>query len=196
MITAIVLAAGESRRMGSPKMLLPWHGRTVVEAVVACLREGGLHEILVVVGGDREGVEQALLGWRVGFVFNAAFARGEMLSSIQAGLRAVNVETEAAMLTPGDLPRMGASTVRALIEAGAAAPDRICAPVYRGRRGHPVLLPKAFWPDLLGLGEGDSLRTFLRARQGEIERVEVPDAGIHDDLDTPSDYQRSVRRRE
>jgi len=195
MITGIVLAAGESLRMGSPKMLLPWHGRSVVEAVVASLREGGLERILIVVGGGREGVEQALAGAQVGFAFNPAFARGEMLSSIQAGLRAMDDETEAAMLTPGDLPRIRPATVRAVMEAMAAAPARIGVPVYGGRRGHPVLVPRAYWPALLALGEGDSLRTFLRAHEDEIARVEVPDPGIHADLDTPSDYQRAVKRK-
>lgn len=194
MIAGIVLAAGESLRMGSPKMLLPWRGRSVVEAVVAHLREGGLDKILVVVGGGREGVEQALAEARVGFVFNPAFARGEMLSSIQAGLSAMDDETEAAMLTPGDLPGIHPATIRSLMEAMAAAPGTICVPAYGGRRGHPVLVPRAYWPALLALGEGDSLRGFLRAHEGEITRVEVPDPGIHTDLDTPSDYQKAAKQ--
>ena len=192
MITGIVLAAGESLRMGSPKMLLPWHGRSVVEAVVSNLREGGLDRILIVVGGSREGVERALAEAQVGFVFNPEFARGEMLSSIQVGLRALEDEPEAAMLTPGDLPRILPATIRALMEANAAAPGRICVPVYDGRRGHPVLVPRVFWPALLALGEGDSLRGFLRSHENEIMRVEVPDPGIHADLDTPSDYRRAA----
>ncbi len=192
MIAGIVLAAGQSRRMGSPKLLLPWHGRTVVEAVVATLHEGGVERILVVVGGDREAVERALAKVEVEFVMNPAFGEGEMLSSIQVGLRAMGDDAHAALLMPGDLPSIQSATIRAVVVAGENAPDRIAVPVHGGRRGHPVLLPRAHWHDLLALGEGESLRGFLRAREREILRVEVPDPGIHADIDTPADYQGAV----
>ena len=193
MISGIVLAAGQSRRMGSPKLLLPWHGRTVVEAVVGTLRQGGVHRIIVVVGEDREAVERALGDGQVEFVVNPAFGRGDMLSSIQAGLGAIGGEALAALLTPGDLPSIQPATVRAVLGAGEGAPDRLCVPVYGGRRGHPVLIPRAYWRDLLALGEGESLRSFLRAREADITRVEVQDPGIHTDIDTPADYEGAVQ---
>ena len=193
MISGIVLAAGQSRRMGSPKLLLPWHDRTVVEAVVGTLREGGVDRIIVVVGEDREAVERALGDGQVEFVVNPAFGRGEMLSSIQAGLAAIGGETLAALLTPGDLPSIQPATVRAVLGAGVGAPDRLCVPVYGGRRGHPVLIPRAHWRDLLALGEGESLRSYLRAREGEIIRVEVQDPGIRADIDTPADYDGAIK---
>jgi CTP:molybdopterin cytidylyltransferase MocA len=113
----LILAAGQSRRMGSAKLTLPWRdGRTVIEAVVRALRAGGVGRIVVVVGGDRASVESALAGSQVEFVENPGFADGEMLGSIQIGLRGLGAEPLAALLAPGDLPALLQST-RALIEA-------------------------------------------------------------------------------
>jgi CTP:molybdopterin cytidylyltransferase MocA len=177
--------------MGSPKLTLPWRdGRTVVEAVVAALHRGGVERILVVVGGDRQAVERALAGSGVEFVENPLYVQGEMLSSIQVGLRAMGDGPQAALLTPGDLPAIQPATVRAVVEAWAASSDALCVPVHGGRRGHPVLLPRRTWPEVLALGPGESLRTYLRLHVDEIQRVEVPDAGIHADLDSPQDYRQ------
>jgi molybdenum cofactor cytidylyltransferase len=191
-MAGLVLAAGRSRRMGSAKLTLPWRdGRTVVEAVVAALREGGVTRILVVVGGDRRGVEHALAGTKVEFVENPRFADDEMLGSIQVGLRAMGGAPMAALLTPGDLPAIQSATVRALIDAWDGSGDAICVPVYEGRRGHPVLLPRRAWPEVLALGPGESLRNYLRLRAAELRQVDVPDPGIHSDIDSPEDYRRT-----
>jgi CTP:molybdopterin cytidylyltransferase MocA len=131
--------------------------------------------------------------WRadVEFVPTPSSARRNA-SSIQAGLRALKGPIPAALLTPGDLPAIRPDTIGALLRAWATAPEKIWAPEFGGRRGHPVLLPEACWPDLLALGESESLRTFLRRHETEIARLAVEDPGIHADLDTPADYQRAV----
>src|SRR5512144_1165841 len=95
LITAIILAAGESRRMGRPKMLLPWGGSTVLQTVIAAFRTAGTEEILVVTGAGREQIESSI-GASAQTVFNPDFANGEMLSSIQAGLRAMPPGASAA----------------------------------------------------------------------------------------------------
>ena len=188
-VAGLVLAAGRSRRMGSAKLTLPWRdGRTVVEAVVAALRDGGVGRIGVVVGGDRQAVEQALAGSNVEFVENPRFADDEMLGSIQVGLRAMGDDPTAALLTPGDLPAIRPATVRALIDAWGESGDAICVPVCEGRRGHPVLLPRRAWPEVLALASGESLRSYLRLHAAELRPVEVPDPGIHADIDSPADY--------
>jgi CTP:molybdopterin cytidylyltransferase MocA len=178
--------------MGSAKLTLPWQGsRTVVESVVAALRGGGVGRIMVVVGGDREAIELALAGSGVEFAANPRYADDEMLGSIQVGLQAMDDEPAAALVTPGDLPAIRAATVRALIEAWAASEDAVCVPVYGGRRGHPVLLPRSAWPEVLALGPAESLRTYLRLRLADLRQVEVPDPGIHADIDTPVDYRQA-----
>ena len=189
-LAGVVLAAGHSRRMGLSKLTLPWtEGRTIIEAVVAALRGGGLRRILVVVGGDRQEVEAAVARSQVELVENPSFAEGEMLSSIQAGLRALGDLPAAALITPGDLPAMRPATVQAVVKAWETARDAICAPAYGGRRGHPVLLPRRVWPEVLALPSGQSLRDYLRLRIDDIQVVEVDDPGIHADVDTPQDYR-------
>jgi CTP:molybdopterin cytidylyltransferase MocA len=179
--------------MGASKLTLPWKsGGTIIEAVVALLRQGGVDRILVVVGGERQAIEAVLAKSGVELVENPDFAEGEMLSSIQVGLRALDDASPAALVTPGDLPGIQPSTVRFVVEAWTASGQAVCAPVHGGRRGHPVLLPRRVWPDVLGLRPGQSLRAYLREHRDEILHVEVEDAGIHADVDTPEDY-RSVR---
>ena len=184
----LILAAGRSRRMGSAKLTLPWRDGTVVEAVVAALRGGGVGRILVVVGADQEAIEQALAGSGVEFVENPRYADGEMLGSIQVGLRAMGDGPRAALLTPGDLPAIQPATVRALIEAWLVSEDALCVPVNHGRRGHPVLLPRRTWPQVMALDPGESLRTYLRLHAADLRQVDVPDPGIHADIDSPEDY--------
>jgi CTP:molybdopterin cytidylyltransferase MocA len=180
--------------MGSAKLTMPWQdGRAVVQSVVAALRGGGVKRILVVVGGDRERVEHVLSGAEVEFVTNPGYADGEMLGSIQVGLRAIGEGSLAALLTPGDLPSIQPVTVRTLIEAWKDSPEVICVPAYGGRRGHPVLLPRRVWPEVLALGLDESLRTFLRLRLAEIRQVDVPDPGIHADIDFPDDLRPAGR---
>lgn len=188
-VAGLILAAGRSRRMGSAKLTLPWRDGTVVEAVAAALRRGGVGRILVVVGGDREAIEQALAGSGVEFVENPHYADGEMLGSIQVGLRAMGNEVTAALLTPGDLPAIQPATVRALIEAWRASADALCVPVYGHRRGHPVLLPRRTWPQVMALGPAESLRSYLRLHTAELRPVDVSDPGIHADIDSPEDYR-------
>lgn len=190
MIAGLVLAAGQSRRMGTSKLVLPWkNGQTVIETTVSALRRGGIERVVVVVGSDRDRVEQALAGLGIEFVDNPDYEEGGMLSSIQAGVLAMADEVESVMLLPGDLPGVRASTVEAVRRAWEGQPDRVCAPVHGSRRGHPLAIPRSRWDELLALRRGESLRTFLH-RQEDVVRVEVDDPGIHADLDTPQDYEQ------
>jgi molybdenum cofactor cytidylyltransferase len=191
-VAGLVLAAGQSRRMGSAKLTLPWReGQTVVEAVVEALRGGGVRRIVVIVGADRLGVEAALAGSEVEFVENPAYAQGDMLGSIQIGLRAMGQSPAAALITPGDLPAIQPETVRAVLHGWQQSDDAITVPVSDGRRGHPVLLPRRAWTGVAVLEAGQSLRMYLRQHAAEIHHVEVADPGIHRDVDTPDDYRRA-----
>ncbi len=218
-ITAIVLAAGLSRRMGQPKMLLPWHGTTVLGQVLRTLtdaitdsgtdkdtekrimarkveeRTGGL-EILVITGAARELVEAevarlAAKGLPVRAVFNSQHEAGEMMSSIRVGLAASSPEAEFALIALGDQPQLSPQSARGVVSAAKQAGARLILPSYQMRRGHPWLVRRDLWPDLMAATTG---RDFLRARETEIVYVNA-DETILKDLDTPEDYQQGLKLR-
>jgi molybdenum cofactor cytidylyltransferase len=198
-ITAILLAAGESRRMGQPKLLLPWGETSVLGQVVAMFAAGlstdtaAGYEILVVTGGARELVEADVMRlaerYPLRSVYNPEYAQGGMVSSIQAGLAALGPGTRAALIGLGDQPQVREETVRRICAAYVQKEAPIVIPSFQGRRGHPWLATKPFWPEILALPPSVSPRQFLNAHAGQIEYV-AADQSILQDLDTPEDYQR------
>ena len=188
MIWAVVLAAGESRRMGTQKLLLPFGETTVVEAVVATALGSGVDRVMVVLGSDADEVRKKLESSGAAFTINEDYARG-MLSSIQAGFKALGGDAEAVVVMLGDQPFLPAKVVDAVIEAYRTGGKGIVIPVFRGRRGHPVLVDMKRRDEVLGLDPADGLRQLMRARPGDIREVDVDDANILRDMDTPEDYR-------
>ena len=181
---AIILAAGMSSRMGENKVLLPWRdGRTLVAHVAAKFLRAGISEVVVVTGRDAERVEASLAGLDVRPVHNPDYATGEMLSSLQAGLRALPAGLEAAYVQPADMPCVPEDVIgllRARHETGFSV-----APSYKGRRGHPVLLDRVDWRRMLGLAAGARPRDGL----GRVRLVDVADEGVVLDVDTRAAYE-------
>jgi molybdenum cofactor cytidylyltransferase len=190
-IWAVVLAAGESRRMGTQKLLLPFGERTVVEAVVAAALGSRADRVMAVLGADAGKVRRKLETSGVAFTVNEDYTRG-MLSSVQAGFKALGKDAEAAVVMLGDQPFLPAKVVDAVVGAYRASGKGIVIPVFRGRRGHPVLVDMKYRVEVLGLDPADGLRQLVRAHPGDVHEVEVDDANILRDLDTPEDY-RSVK---
>lgn len=190
MITAVILAAGESKRMGQPKMLLPWGNEKVLTHVVNVFQNAGIEDILVVTGGAREQVERLLSGQRVRTVYNEAHAGGEMLSSVQCGIKSVARQTQAMLIGLGDQPQVREGSVRRVCEAFRESKSNLVVPSYRLRRGHPWLVAQPLWDELLEMKSPQSPRDFLNAHRNDIHYVEVDDPNILADLDTPEDYER------
>lgn len=188
MIAAIILAAGESKRMGQPKMLLPWRETTVLGQVISVLRSADVDDIVTVTGGFRAQVEEVALEHRSGVVFNAEYAGNEMLSSIQCGLRSLKAEVEAALICLGDQPQIQERSVWRVREAYESKKSSLVVPSYQMRRGHPWLVTRPLWEEILKMKPPQSPRDFLNAHSKEIEYVEVDSASILEDLDTPDDY--------
>ena len=196
MIAAVLLAAGESRRMGRPKLTLPWGaGGSVISQVVARFREAGADPLLVVTGGDRDEVERALQGAGAQCLFNPIYRQGGMLSSIKVGLRRlVDGDAEAALVAPADLPSLTVETLRRLLDHRRRSGATLIVPSYEMRRGHPVLIGRGLWQGVLDLAEGETLRDFLRRQAQQIEYVVVQDPGVIRDVDTPEDYAGAAER--
>lgn len=190
MITALILAAGQSKRMGKPKMLLPWGKMTVLETVIATFEAAGVEDIVVVTGGYREQVE-ALIEDSARTVFNPRYAEGEMLSSVQAGLAASKPGTEAVLIGLGDQPQVRERSVKIVLDEYHQSGASIIVPSYQMRRGHPWLVARAHWNEILSLQPSESLRDFLNLHAEDIRYVVSDNDSILQDLDTPEDYLKS-----
>jgi molybdenum cofactor cytidylyltransferase len=192
MIAAIILAAGQSRRMGQPKMLLPWGEDTVLGQVIATYQLAGVENVLVVTGGAHEQVTGIAARHGARSIFNEGYASGEMLSSLQCGLRLLAAEANgapAALIGLGDQPQVQAGCVRQICETFRQSSARLIVPSYRMRRGHPWLVERSLWDELLELQPSQSPRDFLNRHAAEILYVEVDTPTILADLDTPQDYR-------
>lgn len=195
-LAALVLAAGQSRRMGQAKMLLPWGQTTVLGQVVqtlsAATRDTGM-EITVITGGSQNlvKVEVARLAqqYRVRALFNTQYETGEMMSSIRVGLASLPIEVETVLIALGDQPQLSLEAARKIILARETSVSRLILPSYAMRRGHPWLVRKDLWPALLASA---TARDFLKAHTDEIFYVET-DASVLQDLDTPEDYRRGLK---
>ncbi len=206
-LSAILLAAGVSSRMGRPKMLLPWGDTTVLGRVISVFAAGLTErsqalpkgeslrwEIVIVTGGARDQVERFVAdlpgGNPLRTVYNPLHAEAGMLSSIQAGLRSLDPQVEAVLIGLGDQPQVQEKTVRDIVSIYLAKPAPLVVPSYRNQRGHPWLVDRSLWPEMLGLPTQVTPRQFLAAHPTEVEYVPA-DGSILQDLDTPEDYDRS-----
>jgi len=189
-VAAVVLAAGRSRRMGQPKMDLVWGKTTVLGKVVQVLSNAGLRQILVVLGESSLNSISILLGTPVEMVHIPPGAE-DMLVSVQTGLRVLSqrdAPPQAAMIVLGDQPQIKEEIVLALLQAFRQNGESILVPSYRNRRGHPWLLGKALWQDVLSLKPPHTLRDFLNEREAKIQYVNVESDSILKDLDSFEDY--------
>lgn len=191
MISAIILAAGQSRRMGQPKMLLPWGNRTVIENVIVTFLNAGIEDILIVTGGEHARVGKAVDRYPVRKIHNQVYAAGEMLSSLQCGLRALSTGTEAALIGLGDQPQVQAGSIRSICEAFRDGQPNLIVPSFRMKRGHPWLVARPLWHEILALAPPQTPRDFLNKHASAIRYVNVNTPTILADLDTPEDYRKS-----
>ena len=196
MITAIILAAGRSTRMGTPKMLLRWKKTTVIEHIISVFDDAGIDDILVVTGGAHEQMEEVLRQCKkrhpVRSIYNEEYQTGEMLSSIQCGLKNMNDTVEAALIGLGDQPQVLESTVQLLKESFLHSKSLLIVPSYLMRRGHPWLVARPLWMELSLMDHTQTPRDFLNAHPGEVLYLNLETPSILADLDTLEDY-RSAR---
>lgn len=192
-VTAIVLAAGEGRRMGALKPLLPLGGQTVGERVVRSLRACPVDALLVVLGHRAAEIEPVLAPLGVGLVLNPRYREG-MLSSVQAGVAAAPAETDWFLVQPVDHPHVEPATVRALLAAVREGKGSIAVPSFQRRRGHPLLFSARYREEIAALPrDSRGLRELLRRHAGEIFHLEVETDAVLRDLDTPADYEREIK---
>lgn len=190
MIAAVVLAAGTSSRLGTPKQLLEYRGRPVLAVVAGTLLQSPVDRVVVVLGHRSGEVAGALEGLPVKMVINSFYAAGQA-SSLKAGLEALEGPVDGVLFALGDQPLVKPGTVRLLVERFRET-GGIAAPFYQGRRGNPVLFHRRFFPAIRSL-EGDvGAREVIAAHPESLHRVDVDDPGVLLDIDTWEDYRRMV----
>jgi molybdenum cofactor cytidylyltransferase len=193
MIAAIILAAGESKRMGQPKMSLPWGETTVLGQVISVYQSAGIEDILVVTGSAHDQVTEIVTRYKARSIFNENFSKGEMLSSLQRGLEFLLSEeetVEASLVGLGDQPQVQTRCVQLICETFQDTGANLIVPSFQMRRGHPWLVERSLWSEILEMSPSQSPRDFLNKHADEIRYVEVDTSSILADLDTLQDYQR------
>lgn len=184
---AIVTAAGAAERFGGKKLLAPVGGEPLLDRTIRSLLDGGVAEVIVVVGTDgRRELERdvnAMNDARVRPVENPDPSRG-MFSSIQEGVRTAS--GDVLLIMPGDMPFVRPETVRAVI-AKYTERNAIVSPKYRGKRGHPVAMPLALRDEIASFPATATLHDVIHAHTDMRVDLEVDDPGVNRDVDTPAD---------
>lgn len=190
MIWAIVLAAGESRRMGQRKLLLPFGRSTIIETVVQSLMKSSLDGILVVLGHRWQGILGKLKNYAVETTVNPDYKNG-MLSSVQWGFRKLPRDAEAALVFLGDQPGISAQTIDLVIGAFRAGNKGLVFPTHKDSGGHPLLVDMKYCREIQSLDPAVGLRGLHSLHPDDILRVEVRDTSVLQDIDNPGDYRKA-----
>jgi molybdenum cofactor cytidylyltransferase len=200
-IAAIVPAAGRSKRMGRPKLLLPANGQTLIAHIVTALREGGADRVVVVAPpvDSEEGPAIARAAEQAGALVVAPRERpAEMRDSIEIGLATLAEPTppERVLVAPADIPGITVQIVAALVEESSRQPGKIVVPRCGARRGHPVVLPWSLAADVVSVPEGQGFNALLALHQSLVVELAIGDSSVGIDIDSPEDFRRWNERRD
>ena len=192
-VGAVLLAAGESVRMGRPKPLLRWEGTTLVQYQVASLLRGGVDEVCVVTGASGEAVSRLFLdasGVRI--VPNPDFKKGKT-TSVRAGVRAVNAETAAIVILAVDQPRPD-WVIRRVVNSHLFSGAPVTSPRFRARGGHPLVFSAGLRQELLDITEANQgIREVVRSHAGRVNLIDFDSRVVRLDINTPDSYEAALR---
>ncbi len=199
-ISAILLGAGESKRMKIDKLHLPWGRGTVLEHCLDTLLRSTVDEVIVVLRPQSEAFEKRLqtksaqLRKRVKIVVNQRYRLG-MSSSIREGLRAINPKSEGVLIGLGDQPFLRTRTIDLLLRSFREGRGEIIVPSFRGKKGHPVIFHRKFKRELLQLRGDIGGRSLLTRHPADVKTIPVSSEGVITDIDTWEEYRRALRRK-
>jgi molybdenum cofactor cytidylyltransferase len=194
-ISAILLGAGESKRMGRDKLMLPWGKKTVLEHCLETLLRSEIGEVIVVLRGGSIELEDRIKRYstfmrkRIKVVANPAYRRG-MSSSIRKGLRFVDPGSAGVLIALGDQPLLKANTINALIHAFIHGKRKIAIPFYHNKRGNPVLFDREYIRGLMRLRGDTGGRSIIENHPDEVLRVRTRSEAVVRDIDTWGEYRR------
>jgi molybdenum cofactor cytidylyltransferase len=191
LVVAMLLAAGESRRMGQLKALLPWQGTSLLKHQVESLRSGGVDQVIVVLGHRSDELKAELAGTEgVAWQLNPDYLQGKT-TSIKAGLNALGTEQPDALLILNvDQPR-SADVIRSLLEEHLSHDNLITIPTHNGKGGHPIILSPSLLNEMREIDEESfGIKAVVQRHLESIRRVEMDNPEVLWDLNTPEEYQR------
>jgi molybdenum cofactor cytidylyltransferase len=192
-IWAIILAAGESRRMGSPKMLLPYAGLTIIEHVIMNVLAADIVSVVTVLGAEKEEIGKLTGKYDVINCYNDDYNMG-MLSSVRCGLRSLPGNCSAALVLPGDQPMITTSEINKIIAAYRTSGRGIVLPLYDGKRGHPVIIDMKYRDEVMSLPDSEGLRALAGRHHDDICEAETDDPCVLRDIDTREDYLNELNK--
>jgi molybdenum cofactor cytidylyltransferase len=187
-IWAIILAAGESRRMGFPKMLLTFKGRTMIENVISHVAESKADKIIVVIGAYKEEMIEEIDKLAVNYCYNDNYKEG-MLSSVQCGFRNLPSDYKAVLIFQGDQPLITRNSINKVIDAYFSSQNGIVIPVYNGKRGHPLLIDRKYKDEIAKISPDEGLHSLAYKFSHDVLEVETNESEILRDFNSYEDYQ-------
>ena len=190
---AIILAAGSSIRMGSQKLLLPYHDSSMIETVIDNVLGSRIDKVMVVLGSDSDDITRTIGQKPVEICINPQPEKG-MLSSVLCGFKAIPEEATAALVYLGDQPNIPPVITNKILEAYNEDLHGIVIPVYNHRRGHPLLVDLKYRRDIYKLDLEQGLRSLMHLFPEDVLEVEVDEPGILVDIDTREDYSNAIKQ--
>jgi molybdenum cofactor cytidylyltransferase len=190
---AIILAAGESKRMNAPKMLLPFNGKTIIEKVIENVTTSDVHKTVVVLGAEREAILKVITGLPVIHCYNDNY-KESMFSSVICGFRSLPVDFEAVLVFQGDQPMIPPQAINSVINAYRKSGKGIVIPVFDKKRGHPLLIDRKYRDEIEKLIADEGLRSLAGKFHGDVLEVDVNAPEILRDIDTQEDYLNEINQ--
>lgn len=191
MIWAIILAAGKSKRMGKPKLLLPFREKTIIETVIQNAILSKADKILVVLGSNQDKIEQKIKNLPIKIVVNPHFSKG-MLSSIQCGIQSIPKNARAVLVMLGDQPSISSDIINKIIDKFKSTKKGIILPVNKNKRGHPVLIDIKYRDKVERLNLDIGLRELIHNHPEDIMEVELETSNILQNINDMNDYKREL----
>jgi molybdenum cofactor cytidylyltransferase len=188
---AVILAAGESKRMGTPKMLLPFGGKTMIECVVRNVTGSDVDKTLIVLGAYSEIILEIVKELPVRSCYNDKYKEG-MLSSVKCGFGNLPDEFDAVLVFQGDQPFITPKATNLVIEAYRLSGKGIVIPVYNKKRGHPLMINRKYKDEVENLDPNEGLRSLAQKYSYDVYEVETGEQGILRDFDTFEEYQKEI----
>jgi len=188
MINAVILAAGESKRMGKPKPLLKFKDRTFLEQIISVLKSSDVDTITVVLGAHADTIQKSIDLSETSVVINKNYQKGQ-LSSLIAALENIPEDTEAILLCLVDSPFITKDLVNSIIARFKQTAGPIIVPVFNKERGHPTLFARSLFHELLNAPEDQGARYVLYSNEDKVTELETSVPAARISIDTPADYK-------